>query len=238
MVWYRSRYTLTFLLIALSLTARSQNNKTGFLSLVDVLVPGDTTHRWGGYGELQLRTNVFIGQYYYYELHGGISYNTSNKVALLLGTGRYITEDYRDLSLPPINAEFRLWEQVTVNETLQRLNLENRFRVEQRWVNGNYRNRFSYRLSILFPLTHRQMGPNTLYININDEMSLNNKMPHFERNRFLATIGYQFSKPIRVQTGWSHQYIHTSTNTAAKGSIALAVVYRIMRGTHKPHPHI
>lgn len=237
MLLYRSRYALIFLFTALSLTAQSQNNKTGFLGLVDVLVPGDTSHRWGGYGELQLRTNTFVNQFYYYELHGGLSYNLTNKTALLLGTGRYITDDYKDLSLPPVTSEFRLWEQMTVSETWQRLNLENRFRIEQRWVNGNYRNRFSYRLSMLFPINRPQMGSNTFYININDEISLNNKEPHFERNRFLATLGYQFNKSIRVQTGWSHQYIHTQTNTAAKGSIALAVVYRVIRGSHKPHAH-
>lgn len=234
---HKSRYTIIFLFIAFSLTARAQNNKTGFLSLVDVLAPGDTTHRWGGYGELQVRTNTFVRQFYYYELHGGLSYNVTNRTALLLGMGRYITDDYRDLNLPPITSEVRLWEQVTVTETLQRLNLENRFRVEQRWVNGNYRNRFSYRLSMLFPLNRAQMGPNTFYVNINDEISLNNKEPHLERNRFLATLGYQFNKSIRVQTGWSHQYIHTQTNTAAKGSVALAIVYRVIRGNHKPHAH-
>ncbi|MFD0749854.1 DUF2490 domain-containing protein [Mucilaginibacter calamicampi] len=238
MFLYKGRYALIFFLTAFSFTARAQNNKTGFLGLMNVLIPGDTTHRWGGYAELQLRTNTFVGQFYYYELHGGISYNTSNKTAFLLGTGRYITDDYRDLSLLPITSEFRMWEQVTINENWQRLNLENRFRVEQRWVNSNYRNRFSYRLSLLFPLTHRQMTANTVYINVNDEISLNNKMPNFERNRFLATLGYQFSTPLRIQAGWSHQYIHTSTNTAAKGSMALAVVYRVIRGTHKPHPHI
>jgi len=238
MVLYGGRHALILLLITLSLTARAQNNKTGFLGLVNVLIPGDTIHRWGGYAELQKRSNVFVKQFFYYELHGGLSYNTSNKTALLLGTGRYITDDYRDLSLPPITSEFRLWEQVTINETWRRFNLESRFRVEQRWVNSAYRNRFGYRLSVLIPVTHRQMAPNTLYINVNDEMSFNNKVPHFERNRFLATAGYQFNKSTRVQTGWSHQYIHTSTNTAAKGSMALAVIYRITRGAHKPHPHI
>ena len=227
-----------FLLVAFSLTAKAQNNKTGFLGLVNVLIPGDTAHRWGGYAELQKRSNIFVGQFFYYELHGGLSYNTSNKTALLIGTGRYITDDYRDLSLPPINSEFRLWEQVTINETWHRFNLESRFRVEQRWLNSAYRNRFSYRLSVLLPVNHRQMGPNTLYINVNDEMSFNNTVPHFERNRFSAALGYQFDKSLSVQLGWLNQYNYSLSSAGAKNNLALIVGYRIQRKNSKPKEHI
>ncbi len=42
MAFTARQYALMFLLITFSLTARAQNNKTGFLGLVNVLIPGDT----------------------------------------------------------------------------------------------------------------------------------------------------------------------------------------------------
>ena len=38
-----------------------------------VQLPGSPTHRWGGFAEVQVRTNAVLRDYFYYELKAGAS---------------------------------------------------------------------------------------------------------------------------------------------------------------------
>jgi len=199
-------------------------------------MPGDSVTRWGAYIELQTRSDEFFKQFFYYETKGGISYDISNNYTALLGAGRYVTDD-NDLGLTP-NSEFRMWEQITVNSFLDRVKFEHRYRAEQRWVNGIYRNRFRYRLSMVIPLNNKKVGPGTFFIGLFDEVFFNNKAPHFERNRFSAGLGYQFDKSFSVQLGWLNQYNYNLSAAGAKNNLAININYRIHRDHKKSKEQI
>jgi hypothetical protein len=196
MLKYFISATLLFVFVAMfSFTANAQNSKTGTWGIVTVTLPGDSTHRWGGYIELQTRTNQLFNQAFYYEVKGGVSYDIANNFTALVGTGRYITYDFNDLDAPPTALETRLWEQMTVNQFLDRIKIEHRYRIEQRFFDdAPYRNRFRYRLNIAVPLNHHKITAKTLYIAMFDEVFFNNRAPHIERNRFSLAMGYQFTK--------------------------------------------
>lgn len=213
---------------------KAQNNKTGTWGIVTVVLPGDSTHKWGGYVELQTRTNEFFNQAFYYEIKGGISYDIASNYTALLGTGRYITYDYDDLSGPPTNLETRLWEQLQINQTIDRVKIEHRYRVEQRFFSTGYKNRFRYRLNLAIPLNHRKVIANTWFVGIFNEIFLNNKSPHFERNRFYLGLGYQFTKAISAQLGWMNQYNYTSSSAGAKNNLAINLQYRFNRKSGSP----
>lgn len=230
--------TVLAMLIAYSFNVKAQNNKTGTWGIVTVTLPGDSTHRWGGYIELQTRTNTFFNQAFYYEVKGGISYDIAKNYTALIGTGRYITYDYDELDEPPTVLETRLWEQMTVNQVLDRIKIEHRYRVEQRFFNTGYRNRFRYRLNLAIPINHRKVEAKTLYAATFNEIFLNNKIPHFERNRFYLGMGYQFDKSFSLQAGWMHQYNYSATSAGAKDNLAINVMYRFNRKNTKPKEHI
>lgn len=229
---------LTLIIVLLFGTASAQNNKAGTWGIATVVLPGDSTHRWGGYIELQARANTLFNQFFYYETKGGVSYDIAKNYTALVGIGRYVTYDFNNLDAPPTVKEFRMWEQLTINSFLDRIKIEHRYRAEQRWLNGIYRNRFRYRLNLVVPLNHRKIEAKTFFISVFDEIFLNNVAPHFERNRFSAAFGYQFDKSLSVQAGWLDQYNYNLATAGAKNNLAITVMYRINRKNTKPKEHI
>lgn len=229
---------ITFLLFILILPASAQNSKTGTWGIATVLLPGDSLHRWGGYSELQVRSNGVLSQFQYYEVKAGVSYDIDRSFTALLGTGRYTTYDYTNVSAGPNTVETRLWEQMVVNQYLYRIKMEHRYRIEQRWVNGDYRNRFRYRLNVFIPFNHPKIVANTWFASIFDEIFLNNKEPNFERNRMSAALGYQVDKSWIVQAGWINQYNYIPNQSNDKNNLLLMLMYRINRKGAAKREHL
>jgi hypothetical protein len=184
------------------------SQKSDFGSWNIIITNLKLSQRWTVFNELQIRSQSFYDNFYYYEIKGGAAYTINNNISFLLGTGKYVTySDPGDFTKPIASNETRFWQQVTLNHFLDRLKFEHRYRAEQRWYkDGNYRNRFRYRLNIIVPLNHNKMGPKTFYLAAFDEIFFTNKTPWFERNRFFAGAGYQAAKWITIQPGYAYQY--------------------------------
>lgn len=227
-----------FLLTICSITVKAQDSKVGTWGIVTVVLPGDSSHKWGGYTEFQTRTNNVFSQFQYYEVKAGVSYDIDRNFTALLGTGRYTTFDYMDIGKGPTATETRFWEQITSNQFLYRIKLEHRYRVEQRWVNGDYRNRFRYRLNVFVPLNSTKIEAKTWFISVFDEVFLNNKVPNFERNRISAAVGYQFDKSWILQAGWINQYNYSAAAKSDKDNIMLILMYRIQRKNAVQREHV
>ncbi|WDZ99783.1 DUF2490 domain-containing protein [Mucilaginibacter sp. SJ] len=227
-----------FLLTICSITVKAQDSKVGTWGIVTVVLPGDSSHKWGGYTEFQTRTNNVFSQFQYYEVKAGVSYDIDRNFTALLGTGRYTTFDYMDVGKGPTTTETRFWEQITSNQFLYRIKLEHRYRVEQRWVNSDYRNRFRYRLNVFVPLNSTKIEAKTWFISVFDEVFLNNKVPNFERNRISAAVGYQFDKSWILQAGWINQYNYSAAAKSDKDNIMLILMYRIQRKNAVQREHV
>lgn len=205
-------------------------------------LPGDATHKWGGFAEVQARTNGVFHDYFYNELKAGASFDIDPNFTVFVAGGRYSTSDYQDLGAGPLNLEKRLWEQLTLTQYSHRIKLEHRYRTEQRWLafrNGSteFRQRFRYRLNGFLPLNHKKVEPGTVFLVAYDEVFLNPKGPVFERNRVYGGLGYQFDKHFIVQVGYVNQanYNYTTTqgqfvlqNTAAKNNVVLNLTYKLL----------
>lgn len=224
-----ARYFLVITLICLLQNAKAQYNGIGGWNVITINLPSTITHRWGGYAEAQNRNYGITDRFYYYEFKAGVSYALDKNSIALLGTGRYVTYDYLDVDDGPQLQEFRLWEQYVSNQYLSRIRFEHRYRIEQRWFNIGYRNRFRYRLSVNVPINKPKVEPGTLYAVVYDELFFNNKEPHFERNRIAALAGFQFSKTLSIQTGFLNQFNNTSTSTNRKYYFLFNAIYQIQR---------
>ncbi|MXV14060.1 DUF2490 domain-containing protein [Hufsiella ginkgonis] len=227
------RRRLSFFITLLSFyvsTSFAQSNKTGTWGILTFVLPSNKDQRWGGYAESQARTDeLLFNRIFYHEFKTGISYAIDNNYVALIGTGRYTTYDYTDLDKGPTTRENRLWEQLTFTQYLSRIKFEHRYRIEQRWVNAGYRNRFRYRLNVVVPFNHKSMGAKTAFLSVFDEIFLNNEQPHFERNRVAASLGYQLSSSITLQAGWLNQYNNTLAGTNDKNNLLINVSYQIKR---------
>ena len=226
-------FCILLFLITFSVSASAQNYKTGSWGVVTITLPGDSLHKWGGYSEFQVRTNTaaFTG-FQYYEYKAGVSYDLDRNSTALIGTGRYTTYDYADLSEGPTVAETRLWEQFTNNQYLGRIKLEHRYRIEQRWLTNEYRNRFRYRLNVTVPVTRSKMLPKTFFIGVFDEVFFNNRSPNFERNRFFGSLGYQFNNSWSVQAGILNQNNVNLGPGNDKNNLMINLFYKILRQNH------
>ncbi|MXV52737.1 DUF2490 domain-containing protein [Pedobacter sp. HMF7647] len=222
-------------LLFISQNAYSQ--KWGTWGIGSVVLPA-SEKGWGAYMEAQVRTNAVFDEFQYYEVKGGISYDIDKNFTALIGTGRYETYDYRDLGKGPVIGETRLWEQMTINQFLNRLKFEHRYRIEQRWLNGVYRNRYRYRLNLILPLNNVKLQPKTFFVNAFDEIFLNNKAPRFERNRISAGLGYQATKTWIFQAGWLNQTNFSLTEGIGKNNLMMTVIYRIDRKKQSPNEHL
>ena len=236
---YRLRSLSLFFLFIFAKTAFSQSNKMGTWGVATVVLPSNVDHRWGGYFESQARTDeLAFNNIFYYELKTGVSYAIDQNYVALIGTGKYTTYDYLDLDKGPTAKETRLWEQMTFTQYLSRIKFEHRYRIEQRWVNQLYRNRFRYRLNAVVPLNAKKVQARTMFLSIFDEIFLNNKQPNFERNRISTSLGYQFTKSITVQAGWLYQYNNTTNGTNAKNNLIINFTYQIQRKKGPSHEEL
>ena len=98
---------------------------------------------------------------------------------------------------------------------INRIKIEHRYRIEQRWRGGEYKNRFRYRINPVIPINKSTIEKGCIYASIYDEIFLSNKAPHFERNRFFVGLGYQPLSTVSIQMGWIRQYDY---NIASGGS--------------------
>lgn len=226
------KLTLALLILSISVTfsARAQYKGLGSWNIITVSYPGSAQHHWGGYFEAQERNYGVVSHFYYYEAKAGISYNFDNTSSVLVGTGRYSTYGYDAVDEGPQVTETRLWEQFINIQYLGRIKFEHRYRVEQRFINTGYRNRFRYRLNVTVPINKPKVQPGTFFVSTFDEVFLNNIQPNFERNRVSSSLGYQFSKTFNLQAGYMNQYNNNSLNlTNDKNYLILTAVYQILR---------
>ena len=153
-----------------------------------VQLPGSAANKWGGFAEVQARTNGDFHEYSYNEVKAGASFDVDLNFTVFVTGGRYSTADYQNLGAGPLNVEKRLWEQLTLTQYSHRLKLEHRYRIEQRWFTFSdrsidFRQRFRYRLNGFLPLNHKTIVPTTVFLSAYDEIFLNPRGPIFERNR-------------------------------------------------------
>lgn len=161
--------------------------------------------RWSVYTEFQLRSLSPAEKFYYYELKGGLTYSFLEKYSFTLGTGLYTTfEERPEFDGYSKQKEFRIWEQFIASQKLSIIEIEHRYRIEQR-LSDSYRNRFKYRLQVSVPINKKEITAKALYASIYDEVFFTDNLPHFNRNRFHLGAGYLFNKNIGLQMGWLRQ---------------------------------
>lgn len=227
----------------LAQTAVTPLRSLGSWLIGTVQLPGGDK-KWGGFAEVQARSDGAFSQFFYSELKGGVGYDLDRNFTLSLAGGRYATHDYRDLSAGPLNTEKRLWEQLVINQFLARIRFEHRYRVEQRWINfrdgtDTFRSRIRYRLNMFVPINNRTLTDKTVFLSVNNEIFLNPVGPAFERNRAYAGLGYQVNQHIVLQIGLVNQTnynvaafdqgVFTPQSASSKNNIVLNLTYRIKR---------
>ena len=197
------------------------------------------TDKWKLFSELQVRSQKFYNHFSYHEIKGGVSYDINDKASALVGMGQYVTYDPTgNFKSPVSNSEFRIWEQFTLTNNLDRLKLEHRYRAEQRFTSSGFRNRFRYRLNSIIPLNKKKVEAKTFYLTASDEVFLTDKQPYFERNRFFAGSGYAFNDLFTIQGGWLRQFdFRLNQNSITKDYLQISLLFDFKTHESKKERH-
>jgi hypothetical protein len=110
-----------------------------------------------------------------------------------------------DKDQAPNIIEHRIQEQYTNKHALGTLNLQHRFRFEQRFLAFSNRNdlqhRFRYKLSLKFPINK------TYFLALCEEVFVNFQDQVFHENRFNIGFGFNLLKQTQLKIGYLKQHI-------------------------------
>jgi Protein of unknown function (DUF2490) len=223
--------SLILLIILTSLFSSSQlltaQTSLGSWNIITLKMP--LRQKWALFGEAQIRSLKFYSNFHYYEYKAGVQYKLHKQLTIAIGVGNFDTYASGDnFKTPIVNDETRTWMQLTMNQPLQRLKMEHRYRAEQRWTSNGFRNRFRYRLGITLPIQKQIVEPAGFYAYAWNELFFTNTAPYFERNRVSAGMGHTFRTPFSVQLGWVNQFDYRINDETGRNFLQLSLLFNIL----------
>ncbi|NTW33312.1 MAG: DUF2490 domain-containing protein [Bacteroidetes bacterium] len=223
--------TLNFLFLGITvfllapLNAQCQYTALGSWNITNVKYK--INERWFVYGEGQLRSLQFYDDFHYFEYSGGVNYKLSKNMNLAFAIGDYNTfSEGGNFVRPKKNNEIRTGLQITLLQNLWKVNIEHRYRAEQRFTTNGFRNRFRYRINAKVPFG-KELTNSKFYATINNEIFFTDKEPYFERNRFMYGIGYRLNNSLTVQAGHMYQFDYKIFDETGRGFFQVALLFEL-----------
>ena len=175
-------------------------------------VQGDIQHRtWDGGGDLEQLL-----------IRGGLSYRPNALPGkYTLGVANITSGQFGQSK--QTKTENRAYQDALIPQRVgEKSFLKHRLRFEQRWVNvQDFRTRFRYALLANVPPNRPDLISGAFYLAFYNELFINGQrdigrgreVDLYDRNRFYAALGYQFSDTGQIQAGYLQQH----SNAVNKG---------------------
>ncbi len=203
------------------------------------------SRKWALHTEYQWRRIDFIKRWQQSLARLGVNYQVREGVQIGVGYTHFTTFPYgaypvADGGVP--TTEHRLHQQVQWGDTLGRLLLSHRIRLEQRWLGQaaesnprqiagwEFQNRIRYQLQADIPLKGPTLDEKELYLTCFDELFIgfgrNVGDNVYNQNRLLAGLGYQVSDHFQIELGYLNQITQHAEGDPSTG----ASVFEINNG--------
>lgn len=158
------------------------------------------------YAEVQARQGQDYHQFSQFILRPAVGYQVTRKMSLWIGYG------WTPTFIPNFKNEHRIYEQALYEDTVGRIGLTNRIRLEEREIEGaggtSVRLRHQIRLSV--PLDSRRrwsaVGSNEIYYNLNGV--LRGPQAGVDQDRVYAGAAYSINRHTRVDAGYVAAFIN------------------------------
>ena len=206
-------------------------------------VTANSTHAWfmlngltkikGNFSffhDVQFRRSDVFSKKQQLLLRGGLAYDFNDKIQSMAGYAYVSTAPYGDYPVKNTFDEHRAFEQIQVKQSLGKVNLFQRYRLEQRWIGSaalgsfnapRFENRMRFMARLNFPIT--TMGKIGLYANVYDEIFINfgKKVAYniFDQNRWAANVGIKFNKNVSLELGYLLQTLQQRNLLATNQSV-------------------
>lgn len=173
-------------------------------------------NRLNWHNEVQYRNYNFAGDLEQLLLRTGIGYNLSeNNYNVLLGYAYIHSEPYIAGTDDKLKTdEHRIFQQFITKQQFGRVNVQHRYRFEQRFIEDDYKMRLRYFLSLNVPINKKEMEKNAIYASAYNEIFINTEGPtYFDRDRIYGGIGFCFNKSLKMEVGVMSQILTNSSRT-------------------------
>ena len=203
--------------------------------------------RWGFNTEYQWRRADGFEHWQQSLLRLGVDYYAKNGAQYTAGYGWIHSYPYGEQPIAHSTNEHRIWEQVITKSKIGRIDVQHRYRLEQRYIenwekdsegvyarNGFYfRQRVRYRLLLTVPISRKEMTDKTLFFAAYDEPFIGfgrgigkNVL---DQNRLYCALGWRFNAACNIQLGYLNQYIVKKDGIQAERNHTLqaAITYNL-----------
>jgi hypothetical protein len=199
--------------------------------------------RWGLHLEGQYRRHNVATRWQQLLLRPALNYEVSKSLTLSAGYGFVDTHRYGSYPVAAKFNEHRVYQQASVRQTLGRVGLQHRYRLEQRWVGANdgnggsrrYQNRFRY----MARATIRLRNSEKYYLSVYDEVFLgfapNYGANSFDQNRAFAALGIRLNPTTSVELGYMQQTVAQRSGRVTEYNHTLAVALVSTRPFGRKH---
>ncbi len=212
---------LTIILSIITINSFAQNTKDQTGNWLMYFGQNRLSDKWSIHSEIQYRNHtVAPNNTEQLLLRTGLNYHLESATTTA-GYGHIGSHVYLSDKKAPEVEEHRLFQQLITTNKIGRLKLEHRYRIEQRWINKEYKSRIRYRLMTFYPINKPVIEKGTIFLGLYDEIFLNTQQTYFDRNRFYGALGYQVNKLTSIQAGMLHQ----ETNAGGKWYLQFALTF-------------
>ncbi len=159
------------------------------------------TDKFSIYTELELNLYEIASNYNQFWGIAAFNYHIKDNFVASVGYG-YFNYDptFSDVPGEKNTIDNTLFEQFTTNYSIGKMQVQNRYRLEQRFIHipadDVVRHRLRARIQLTYPLSK------TWFVVGQDEVFLNFREPVFNQNRAVAALGYRFTPNANLQLGY------------------------------------
>lgn len=188
---------------ALGVTAIAQNSDLGAWYMY--FGNNKISEKFNFHNEIQYRNFDAGADLEQLLIRTGIGYDlTENNNNILLGYGFILSQPYIRGEKSE-NIEHRIFQQYITRQKFGRFFVQHRYRLEERFLQDDFRMRFRYFLGLNIPINNKEMLPKTWYASAYNEIFLHFDNPVFDRNRVYGAVGFVINKNMRIEAGYMNQ---------------------------------
>ncbi len=184
--------------------------------------------KWSIHLEAVLRRAEYGAAQQQLLLRTGLNYTIAPNANITAGYCYVATAAYGVLPAKSAFPEHRLWQQLLYKNNIGIVAMQNRFRLEQRWVNlpvqvnkdvfaagdAVYTNRLRYMVKAAVPLRGKTIVDKSWYAVLSNEAFVNFgknvKLNIFDQNRAFAGLGYKIPKYGNLEFGYMNHLLFKS----------------------------
>ncbi|TKB95943.1 DUF2490 domain-containing protein [Pedobacter cryophilus] len=170
--------------------------------------------------DLQVRSNEQFDGIKNFLIRPSFNHSINKNLSATLGYSYFNTQVNATENQKSSLSENMIWEQFSMHQNINNINVISRIRLEQRFIEQQSSNIFTQRIRFfvrtVIPITKsKPKGFNKgTYIALQEEAFFNvqnkNKLnTHFyDQNRISLNLGYKFNQKVNLEVGYLHQSIH------------------------------